>query len=369
MKKALLVATVPSMIDKFNMNNIRTLQKIGYEVHVSCNFFDNSPKLQEYNDTVRGFLEENKVKCHQISFSRSPFSRKTIAAVKELKKVVSQERFQLIHGHTPVGGVIARAVGALYRTPKLIYTAHGFHFFKGAPILNWIMYYPVEWLLSFFTTDLITINQEDYHFSKKYLFPKRLHKINGVGIDLSHFQECVFKDETNKLKLFSIGELNTNKNHRLVIEAINQSIYRDFFIYHICGQGPLLKELEDLVQEYHLEEQVKFLGYRSDIVELLPKYNVFVFPSKREGLPVSVMEAMAMGLPVIASNIRGNNELIDEKRGGFLFEVSDVENLKYYLDYCYENKNKLYEFGKYNTVKITKYSIEVVNQQMTSIYR
>ena len=215
---------------------------------------------------------------------------------------------------------------------KVIYTAHGFHFFKGAPLINWILFYPVEKFCARFTDVLITINQEDYKRAQKFKAGK-VEYIPGVGIDTKKFSEVVVDKSAKRKELgvpvdaflvLSVGELNKNKNHDTVIKAIaklnNPNVY-----YVICGQGTLENYLKDLINELGLEKQVKLLGYRRDIAEISKTSDIFVFPSFREGLSVALMEAMALGLPVVCSKIRGNVDLIEDGKGGYLVEPDDVE--------------------------------------------
>ncbi|MFA9468193.1 glycosyltransferase family 4 protein [Streptococcus sp. E24BD] len=370
MKKFLMIATVPSMIGQFNMDNIRLLLNMNYEVHVACNFNDKSVWDNERITRFKADLEALGVKPIQVDFARTPFHLvKLIKSYWSVRKLLVREKYAVLHCHTPVAGIISR-LAAINKGIKTIYTAHGFHFFKGAPLKNWLLYYPIELLLSFLTTDLITINEEDYLLAKDYLYAKQVHRIYGVGVDLDRFlpKQTMTKEVSEELQLFSVGELNENKNHRLVIEAIHRSVYKDQFRYIICGGGPLLSSLSDLARTYGLEKQVHFLGYRTDIPDLLQQSDVFVFPSKREGLPVSVMEAMAVGLPAIVSNIRGNNELIDHDKGGFIFTSNDIDELRSYLDKCIVASDKLAVLGQYNRQKIQSYSSEVVTHQMAIIY-
>lgn len=373
MNKAVVVASVASMISQFNLHNIKILQELGYKVIVATNFEEPGNISFRLSQKLFQQLESEEVYCININFARSPFSLKNIVAYQTLKKIINDDdEIKLIHAHSPVGGVITRAITLNNTQKRLIYTAHGFHFFKGASIRNWLTFYPIEKIFSYFTDDLITINLEDYQLAKKRFRAKRLHCVNGVGIDLNKFtadkKKINLNKEQKKIKLLSIGELNKNKNHRLVIEAINQSKFKDHFLYKICGEGTLKKELALLIKQYGLENQVHLLGYRDDINHILADSDIFVFPSFREGLPVSVMEAMATGLPVIASDIRGNHDLIVHEKGGFLFESGNVEELVHYLDECFIHQDNMVAFGNYNLQKIQEYSSDYVDSQMREIY-
>ena len=223
---------------------------------------------------------------------------------------------------------------------KVIYTAHGFHFYKGAPLKNWVLYYPIERLLARYTDVLTTINIEDYERAKKSFKAKKIKYIPGVGIDTNRFQQI----DVNKLVkrqeigvpedsfvVLSVGELNKNKNHETVIKAIarlnNPNVY-----YVICGQGVLEDYLKKLIKELGLERQIKLLGFRKDIGEICKVADLFVFPSFREGLSVALMEAMASGLPIVCSEIRGNVDLVKDQKGGYLVKPEDVNGFRMNID-------------------------------------
>lgn len=371
MTKAVVVATTAYMIAQFNMSDIYRLKKMNYDVVVAANFENPGPISIERLTQLKDDLNLLSVKFIQINFSRKPFSINNFIAFKQLSAVITND-VKIVHSHTPIAGAISRLATMRKKTVRRIYTAHGFHFFKGASIKNWLIFYPIEKFFSYFTDDLITINSEDFQLAKKSFHAKRLHYVNGVGIDLKKFDADKKKVNLNKkqtkLKLISIGELNKNKNHRLVIEAIHQSKFKDCFSYDICGEGTLKEELTQLIKQYGLENQVRLLGYRDDIHHLLAESDIFVFPSFREGLPVSVMEAMATGLPVLASDIRGNHDLIVHEKGGFLFESGNVEDLVHYLEECFMHQENMIAFRDYNLQKIQEYSSDYVDSQMREIY-
>lgn len=325
MKKVLLVTHVGDFIPQFEMDNVTYLQKKGYEVHYAANF-----SLSSYGNKGER-LKNSGVVCHFIPFQRSPFSRENIRAYRLLKKLLKEERFAMIHCHTPIGGAMARMAGRAYRKNgmKVLYTAHGFHFFKGAPIINWLLYYPVERFLSWFTDVQITINQEDFERALHF-HAKKVVRIPGVGIDTEHMGVRLLEDresfraslgvEKEDFCLLSVGELDENKNHETVLKAV-QKMRPDCHIrYLICGKGRLEQKLKDRIKEYGLEDRVKMLGYRNDAPAVYEAADLFVFPSHREGLSAALMEAMAKGLPVVCSKIRGNVDLIEEGKGGLLVD-------------------------------------------------
>ena len=288
---------------------------------------------------------------------------------KELKKIIDTNEYEIIHCHTPMGGALGRLAAREARKngTKVIYTAHGFHFFKGSPLVNWLVYYPAERWLAKYTDVLITINKEDYNRAKDFK-AKRLEYVPGVGIDVDKFKNI----EVNKVEkrnsigineddfmVISVGELNKNKNHQVIIRAIAK--LRDEKIkYVLCGQGPLENKLRELVNELDLENQVKFLGFRKDIPELMYVADLFAFPSFREGLSLSLMEAMASGLPVVCSKIRGNTNLIEEGKGGYLIDDSNESKFAQYVKLLFGNENIRLEMKEVNLNKIDEYNIRNV---------
>lgn len=366
MKKALIVATVGGFITCFEKNDIKLLQSMGCEVHVACDVQDQLEALQQTGAVV-----------HDIPFARSPFSRKNLAAYRALKQVMEETAFSLVHCHTPVGGVLARLVAGRYRKSgcKVIYTAHGFHFFKGASKKNWMIFYPVEKLLARRTDVLITINQEDYIRAGAKLRAGRVEYIPGVGIDTDRFHRTAARDslrnesgcDKENIVVLSVGELSRRKNQELVIRAISR-IGNSNIRYYIAGRGALKEEMERLIEELNLQEQVKLLGQRSDISALCEMADIFAFPSLQEGLPVSLMEAMAMELPCVVSDIRGNTDLIREGRGGFLCKPYDKEAFAQAIARLASDKELRETFGRENRERIADFSLPVVEEKMKTVY-
>lgn len=327
MKKVLIATTVSGFVPQFEMNNVRILQEMGYEVHYASNFHNVSYGTDNHR------LEGTGIILHQIDFARSPFQwKENKKAYEQLKQLLKQYSFSLIHCHTPVGSVLTRLVAKPYRKKgtKVIYTAHGFHFYKGAPLQYWLLFYPIERWLANDTDVLITMNEEDFQRAKKFCKRKhtKVEHIFGVGIDVSYWSgENLTKEEREKIRkqkreelyilkestmILSVGELIPRKNHEAVIRALAKEKQKGNynFVYVICGQGVLKEELLYLTKQCDLSDQVLFLGYREDIRELLYASDMFVFPSKQEGMPMALMEAIAAGVPAKASDIRGNRELL-----------------------------------------------------------
>ncbi|HEM3610551.1 TPA: glycosyltransferase family 4 protein [Streptococcus suis] len=369
MKKVLFVATVVKLhIMVFHIPYLEWFKKNGYEVHVAArNDYDNK------DECIIPFCD----RFHDLPFERSPIRKNNLQVYKDLKNIIDTEQYEIIHCHTPMGGAIGRlaARSARKKGTKVIYTAHGFHFFKGAPLVNWLAYYPAERWLARYTDVLITINTEDYEIAKKFKV-NRIEYVPGVGIDTDKFKN-IEVNRTEKREslgvseddfmIISMGELNKNKNHQVIIRAIAK-LRNEKIKYVLCGQGPLETELRELAKELDVENQVKFLGFRKDVPDLMKVADLFAFPSYREGLSLSLMEAMASGLPVVCSEIRGNTDLIEDGKGGYLVEPSDVEGFAKYIKELIEDSRLKSELGGFNLEKIEHYSIENVLCEMEEIY-
>ena len=311
---------------------------------------------------------------YDIPFERTPWKPGNLKAFAILKKVIDQGGYDLIHCHTPVAGVLTRLAARNSKNTTVIYTAHGFHFFKGAPLLNWLIYYPVERFCAKFTDKLITINKEDYEIAKKFSLRKngKVYYVPGVGIDIEKIRSTKVNVQQKKKELgipenipvlLSVGELIKRKNHETVLKALSK-LKDHNFAYLICGRGILDNYLQEQVKNLDLLNKVKLLGFRKDIVEISKSVDLFIFPSYQEGLPVALMEAMAAALPSIASNVRGNRDLISKEN---LFEPDDADTLvklieKQFDDIANDKRRKV-EYGD-----LEQYSLQNVLKQMSKIY-
>ena len=380
MKKALVLASVASMIDQFNMPNIRLLIELGYKVDVACNFLQGSTCSDEKIAMLKATLGDMNVGCYQVDFARNVLKvSQNLKAYRQTKKIVNEGKYDLIHSHSPIGGLLSRIAARDMRKKgtKVIYTAHGFHFFKGAPLMNWLIFYPIEKMSSYLTDTLITITKEDYKRAQEKMHAKEVEYIPGVGIDVNKFRaevpEAVKQQKRqemglgmNGVMMLSVGELNKNKNHEVVLRAMAKLGRKDVH-YVIAGRGVLKDYLEQLAKELGVSEQLHLLGFRSDIKELYKVADLFAHPSFREGLSVAVMEAMASAMPIICTEIRGNTDLIDEGKGGYLFNPSDVEGALSALKKVVEDKDRK-ALGEYNTKKAERLDVQVILNKMKTIY-
>jgi len=371
-KRVLMLATTAAMIEQFNKTNIAILNDMGITVDVIGNFDEGNPISGERLEKFKDWIEERNGVCYNYTATRKPCDLiNNFKAYKKVVEIVRQNNYMFIHCHTPIGAVIGRLAGRVTGT-KVVYTAHGFHFYKGAPLLNWLIYYPVEKMLSRFTDTIITINKEDYSIAVEKFHAKKVEYIPGIGIDTDRFVPNKSDNRIRKelgikpddIVILSVGELNKNKNHQVVIKALG-NMKKDNVYYIIAGKGKLEKDLIKISRDANVENKLKLVGFKSDIENYYKAADVFVLPSIREGLNVSLMEAMASGLPCIAGNIRGNVDLIDNGKGGYLFDVSSPEQLEEKLRLL---KNHVKEFGAYNHRKIMDFSVDTVTEKLIKVY-
>ncbi len=363
MKNVLFTASVASHIAAFHLPYLEWFKNEGHRVDVAASGSLNLPFC------------DNQFNIPNV---RNPFSMNVIKGYKELKQIISSGHYDIIHCHTPVASILTRLAARKARKhgTKVIYTAHGFHFFKGAPLENWLIYFPIEWLCSFVTDVLITINKEDYQFAKKHIHAKKIYYVPGVGINTEKYTDINIDKAEKRKELnipedaviaVSVGELNSNKNHELIIKAL--SVLKNPNIHYcIAGKGMSQEHLEKLAEDNGIFGNVHILGYRTDIEELLAVSDIFCFPSFREGLPVSLMEAMASGLPCVASRIRGNTDLISDGRNGFLISPVDAATTATAIDKIIKDRDMTERMKENNIEDIKSFDRNTVNKIMMEIY-
>lgn len=368
--KILYVTTISLTMNSFFKPHIKMLVSEGNQVDVACNYSELSL------DTLYCELGCNQ---YQIDFSRSPLSKDNIKAYKQLKELIENGNYDIVHCHTPNASVITRLVCRKFRKDKglkVFYTAHGFHFYKGAPKLNWLVYYPIEKICSYFTDKLITINKEDYELAKNNFKANETYYVPGVGFDLSKF-ENIEVDRNAKRKevgvpedaflLLSVGELNENKNHQVVIKALSK-LNNPKVHYAIAGVGDKHDCLLGLAKELGLSEQVHLLGYRNDIQELNYSADVFCFPSIREGLGLAAIEAMACGVPVVAADNRGTRSFISNGENGFLCRNDSADEFAAAITAALNDEELRIKFSQKNKHTVEEYSEVSILKKMIKIY-
>lgn len=383
-KKALQLASVSPMIEAFNMHNIQLLKELGYTVHVAANFQEEDAVMQERADEFKQQLQQDGIEVIDLPFHRQPLAKDNYTAYRKLTQLMNQEEYDVIHCHSPVGGALGRLAArhARKKGTKVIYTAHGFHFFEGASPKNWLLYYPVEKFLSAFTDCLITINPEDYQQALDRRFRAiRIEKINGVGIDLDKFaptneerrntlRRAYGYNTTDKLLVY-VGELSYRKNQDLAIrimQHVRKEVPNARLLLVGDGEKSVEQELKDLVHELGLKEHVHLLGFRRDVPELMALADLALSTSRQEGLPVNVMEAMATGLPLVVSNCRGNRDLVQDKVNGRVIKEMDATLFADQITELLQSDDLRSEYGEQSAQLIQAYSHEQVDHSMQRIY-
>lgn len=348
MKRKILITATELNLVQFWVYHIENLIKNGYTVDVVCSHVGG--KLKELQENLRSF---EKLRITVVDLKRSPLSPRNIHGFIQMKNYLNENRYDFIITNEPVMGMVTRfaSVALRKRGTKVIYFAHGFHFWKGAPILNWLLFFPMEKIASYFTDVIVTMNREDYLLAKKTFGSASIKYIHGIGIDLSKFdfsnalrtkkreQIGVLDDE---IMIFSANELTNRKNVMFALQVINTLVLKGYrnVKYFVRGQGPLEKQMLNYIKANKLEQKVCLLGYGKDILEMDCASDIFLFTSKQEGLPVAVMEAMSCKLPCVVSKIRGVTDLIENGRGGYVCRLGSINDFAQSIEKIIDNKEK-----------------------------
>lgn len=365
MKKVLYVTTVSRTINAFLIPHINMLLDNGYEVHCACSI--DKPVDKE--------LQRRGVKIFEVPFSRNPLGIGNIKAFIKLEELQRINDYDIVHVHTPIAAIYGRLLKLNFPSLRIIYTAHGYHFLKGGSKLGWILYYPIEKIMAKFTDVTININKEDYEITKEKLKPKKCYLLNGVGLDLDKYKKLSSKEIQEKRKEFGIkdkdfvvlmiAEINKNKNHIQLINAMD--ILKDKYpnIKVLCiGDGTLKESLEKQIILRNLQNNIFILGYRLDVNKLINISDIGILLSHREGLPRNIMEFMACGRKVIATDIRGCRDIVCNYNVGTLVKVGDYEETARAIEKYYILNNKSFEVSE----EIKKYDIETINSELLKIY-
>lgn len=365
--KILFCATVDYHISSFHVPVLHWFKQRGWEIHIAA----------------KGELELPYAdRKFDIPFERSPFRWRNREAYRQVKRLIEHHGYQIVHCHTPVGGVLARLASRRARRQgtQVIYTAHGFHFCRGAPLINWMLYYPVEKLLARSTDCLITINQEDYRLAVRRRFKaKRIEHVHGVGVSGERFYPALpeykaslrerMSFDRNDILLFYAAEFNRNKNHQLLIHALARIRERAPQVrLLLAGEGALLEACKSVSVKLGVDRHVHFLGYRNDIPNLLHMSDIAVSGSLREGLPVQMMEAMACGLPIIATRNRGHLELVCDGRNGYLVPPQAAEQFAERIATLAASPDLRESMGRESLQMFRKYEQKAVLHELGLIY-
>lgn len=368
MKKRILITSTDLMMVQFLIPHVKNLVTNGYEVDVACS--DVGKRFYEVCHILKDIAN-----VYIVRLVRSPFHVYNIKGLKDIKRILEKKNYDLVWTNEPVVGVMTRIAAKSYRGKgtKILYMVHGFHFYKGAPAKMWILFYPIEKLLSRVTDVIVTMNEEDYERAQTFN-ASVVEYIHGIGVDID-FYESIESDKkilekigvrSNDFCLLNVGELSVRKNQKEIIEALAKTKNKEKIKLVICGVGPLDNKLKECAKLNNLSDQVIFMGYRKDIGKFYKIVDGFIFPSLQEGLSRAVMEAMVSSLPVICSKIRGNVDLIDNN-GGIVVDNAHADEYSKAIDYFVEKKEKLIKMGEYNKQKIKAFDFENVSGEIRSI--
>lgn len=366
MKKVLFIANHKGF-SKFNAPYMQWFKDQGWQV-------DNASPGIEVGNVDNQF---------DVDIQRSPLSFKNFKALKDLKRIIDKNKYNIIHVHTPMGAFLGRlaSIASRKRGTKVIYTAHGFHFYKGAPLKNWIIYYPIEKLLARFTDALVTINYEDFQRARyKQLAKGNIYHINGIGVNLTKFHPFSTEQKVDVRKEFNLSandfiglytaQFIPRKNHKFLIETLPQILKAvPNFKMMFAGNGETYEESKKLAASLGIEKSILFLGARSDIAKLCGLADVHISPSFQEGLAIGNIEAMATGCPLIISKIRGHIEVCEENKNGFLFDIDNPNKIIDSVAFLANNVDKYNEFSAKSLEKAKEFSLQRSISSMETIYK
>ena len=372
MTKVLLVATVQSHICQFHRPLADMLHAHGCEVHVAAR--DN---LAEKNGLQLDFADQ----VFDVPFERSPFSARNLAAYKQLKQIVDRGGYHVVHTNTPVGGILGRLAAGQARKKgcQVFYTAHGFHFYQGGPRKSWLIYYPIEKFMCRYTDKLFTITNEDFQLAKER-FSVDSCRIHGIGANGKKYVPAGREEQLALRKELDIdadckvilctGELNANKNQITAIRAMEQVVRQlPEALLLLAGNGPTEEELRTAIREAGLESHVRLLGYHTDLERFVKASDLIVSCSKREGMPLNIIEGMLCQKPVVASVNRGHRELVIQGETGFLLKPTDVEGFAQKIVELLEDSELSRRLGQAGCARAQAYGSSAVSLELEEIYR
>ena len=370
MAKSILITCTDSMMKQFLEPHVKNLAGNGYEVEIACSEVLN--RMAEVREDLGEYA-----RIHLLHLKRSPLAVSNIRGYREIKQIIRNGHYDLIWTNEPVMGVATRLAARKARKQgtKVMYMVHGFHFYKGSPLLNWLIFYPIERLMASKADCICTINREDYTRALQ-MNTARAAYIHGVGIDTERLKPGNNPTNLrNELRLaqdaylvLSVGELNENKNQQVIIRAIAR--LKDPAIHYVlCGKGDQRQSLEALAQELDIADHVHFLGYRKDIADICRQSDVFALPSRREGLPFAAMEAMYCGLPLINSGIRGLTDITEDGISGYICGTDDDQQYTDSIRKLKNNPDARMRMGERNRKTVEAFTIGQTKQEIFQLIR
>lgn len=370
MGKRILITSTDLMMIQFLVPHVENFAEHGYEIEIACS------DVGGYIEEIKKRLKNSVKAVYRVSLVRSPFSFSNIKGYRELRKIILDGDYNIIWTNEPVMGAVTRLAArqSCKNGTRIVYMVHGFHFYSGAPIINWVLFYPIERILSIFTDYIITLNSEDFKRAKK--FPvKHVYYIHGIGADTDRLKkDTVNQDIRKKLQIpeqafliLSVGELNANKNQKVIIDAL--SILQDKDIYYVlCGSGKNLKTLQAQSKKYHLQDNIRFVEYRRDIINFYDQADVFVLPSYREGMPIALLEAMYCGVTPVTSDIRGVRDVMKDGITGVICGPKDSKAFAEAIKNLKEDKRLRKRYGENSRKAVKPYMLSLVKDKILDIF-
>lgn len=371
MSKKILVTSTDLMMVQFLTPHIINLSENGYEVSIACS--DVGGRMQELREKLQAYTKA----IYTVRLHRSPVCIDNMNGYRDMKTIVCKNHYDIIWTNEPVMGVVTRLVAKKARKhgTKVLYMVHGFHFYKGASKFNWLVYYLIEKIMASKCDMICTVNYEDYQRAKRFSV-KKVKYIHGIGINTERLTMAEnrknIREELNltteDIVVLSIGELNRNKNQKVIIQAIKE-IGDKRLHYIICGKGNQRDELEKLVEKLGLKEKIHFLGYRKDVVDICSQSDIYVMPSYREGLPVSSLEAMYCGLPLVTSNIRGLCDVMENGKTGYMYEPDDWRGIAQGIKELMNNPELRKQMGGRNRKIVIPFCLEQTKKEVVDLIK
>ena len=369
MKKILFAASTLSHIENFHIPYLEQFKKQGYIVHIMGK--PNNKSNIPYVD-----------KIIPLAFEKNMFSVKNLIVSFKIAKTIRNENYDIVNLHTTLAAFFTRlGIMLSFKKPKLVInTVHGYLFDSKSSFLKKTIMLLAEKFTKCVTNTVIVMNSEDYSIAAKYkLYKDNLYSITGMGINISKFHPISVEDKISLRKEYSFNdndfllvyaaEFSKRKNQKFLLSSIKALINEGFTNIKLVllGDGALLEELKAYAKDLNILNNVIFTGYTKDTCTYYQLSDICVSSSRSEGLPFNIMEAMSVGLPIIASKVKGHTDLVTPYENGFLFEYDHVDEFCNYVKTIYKNQNLMYSMRNKSLVLAKLYSLDAVLSNTISI--